>query len=42
VAEICGVPVGTVKSRVSRARSKLAVLLGLPDRRTPGSSTESA
>ncbi len=27
VASICGVPVGTVKSRVNRARSKLAVLL---------------
>jgi RNA polymerase sigma-70 factor (ECF subfamily) len=28
VAEICHVPVGTVKSRVNRARTKLAVLLG--------------
>lgn len=28
VAGICGVPVGTVKSRVNRARNKLAVLLG--------------
>lgn len=28
VAEICGVPVGTIKSRVNRARGKLAVLLG--------------
>lgn len=28
VAEICGVPVGTVKSRVNRARGKLAALLG--------------
>jgi len=28
VAEICGVPVGTVKSRVNRARNKLAVILG--------------
>ncbi|PZF75710.1 RNA polymerase subunit sigma [Aestuariivirga litoralis] len=28
VAEICHVPVGTVKSRVNRARHKLAVLLG--------------
>jgi RNA polymerase sigma-70 factor, ECF subfamily len=27
-AEICHVPVGTVKSRVNRARTKLAVLLG--------------
>ncbi len=27
-AEICGVAVGTVKSRVSRAREKLALLLG--------------
>jgi RNA polymerase sigma-70 factor (ECF subfamily) len=29
-AEICGVAVGTIKSRVNRARSKLAVLLGEP------------
>lgn len=28
VAEICHVPVGTVKSRVNRARTKLALLLG--------------
>ncbi len=28
VAEICRVPVGTVKSRVNRARNKLATLLG--------------
>jgi RNA polymerase sigma-70 factor, ECF subfamily len=28
VAEICGVAIGTVKSRVSRAREKLAMLLG--------------
>lgn len=42
VAEICGVPVGTVKSRVNRGRNKLAVLLGLPDRRAPGSSAGSA
>lgn len=28
VAEICHVPVGTIKSRVNRARNKLAVLLG--------------
>jgi RNA polymerase sigma-70 factor, ECF subfamily len=28
VAEICGVAVGTVKSRVSRARERLATLLG--------------
>jgi RNA polymerase sigma-70 factor, ECF subfamily len=34
VAEICGVAVGTVKSRVSRAREKLALLLG-GDRPTP-------
>ncbi len=30
VADICRVPVGTVKSRVNRARNKLAVLLGNP------------
>jgi CheY-like chemotaxis protein len=28
-AEVCNVAVGTVKSRVNRARSKLAVLLDL-------------
>ena len=28
VAEICRVPVGTVKSRVNRARTKLALMLG--------------
>jgi RNA polymerase sigma-70 factor (ECF subfamily) len=28
VAEICHVPVGTIKSRVNRARNKLAALLG--------------
>lgn len=40
-AEICGVAVGTVKSRVNRARNKLAELLGIngstdigPDRNT--------
>ena len=48
VADICHVPVGTVKSRVNRARNKLAVLLGhdalpegeagdgTPRRRRPG------
>ena len=40
VAEICGVPVGTVKSRVNRARNKLAALLGMPERSEPGSSSE--
>ena len=29
VADICAVPVGTVKSRVNRARNKLAVMLGV-------------
>ena len=40
-AEICGVAVGTIKSRVNRARTKLAELLGIssvddigPDRKT--------
>lgn len=40
VAEICGVPVGTVKSRVNRARNKLAMLLGTLSRDEPGSSSE--
>ena len=31
-AEICGCAVGTIKSRVNRARSKLAALLDLEDR----------
>ena len=30
-AEICGVAVGTIKSRVNRARGKLAELLGVDD-----------
>jgi RNA polymerase sigma-70 factor (ECF subfamily) len=39
VAEICRVPVGTVKSRVNRARNKLAALLGTgPD--FAGSATQ--
>jgi RNA polymerase sigma-70 factor, ECF subfamily len=29
-AEICGVAVGTIKSRVNRARNKLAQVMGLP------------
>jgi RNA polymerase sigma-70 factor (ECF subfamily) len=36
VAEICGVPVGTVKSRVNRGRNKLAALLGMPARDSDG------
>jgi RNA polymerase sigma-70 factor (ECF subfamily) len=36
VAQICQVPVGTVKSRVNRARNKLAALLGnSPQHRLP-------
>lgn len=40
VAEICGVPVGTVKSRVNRARNKLAALLGHAPRGDTGGSSE--
>lgn len=29
-AQICGVPVGTMKARVSRARSQLSAALGKP------------
>lgn len=36
VAEICHVPVGTVKSRVNRARTKLAALLGTETALTGG------
>lgn len=34
-AEVCAVEVGTIKSRLSRARSKLSELLGLEERPTP-------
>ena len=33
-AEVCAVEVGTIKSRLSRARSKLSELLGLDERPT--------
>ena len=36
-AEICGVEIGTIKSRLSRARSRLSDLLGLDERR-PGAA----
>jgi len=37
-AAICGVEVGTIKSRLSRARSRLTVLLGLDNKRGGASS----
>ncbi|MFY9968081.1 MAG: sigma-70 family RNA polymerase sigma factor [Roseiarcus sp.] len=36
-AVICGVEIGTIKSRVSRARTKLSELMGLDDRRAGAS-----
>jgi len=33
IAEICGIDIGTVRSRLSRARSKLVALLGAQDSR---------
>jgi RNA polymerase sigma-70 factor (ECF subfamily) len=41
VAVICGVEIGTIKSRVSRARAKLSELMGLDDRR-PNASGRAA
>jgi RNA polymerase sigma-70 factor (ECF subfamily) len=41
VAEISGVPVGTVKSRVNRGRNKLASLLGMTERSGTGGPSES-
>src|SRR6478609_1936232 len=41
VAEICRVPVGTVKSRVNRARTKLALMLGhVPSLRNDDDASE--
>ncbi|MDE1149777.1 MAG: sigma-70 family RNA polymerase sigma factor [Azospirillaceae bacterium] len=37
-AEICGCALGTIKSRVNRARTKLAALMGMPGRVVPLSS----
>jgi RNA polymerase sigma-70 factor, ECF subfamily len=37
-AVICGVEIGTIKSRVSRARAKLSELMGLDDRRPNASA----
>jgi RNA polymerase sigma-70 factor (ECF subfamily) len=37
-AEICGVPVGTTKSRVNRARKRLSELLGYDEREEAGPS----
>src|SRR5271166_85447 len=37
-AAICGVEIGTIKSRLSRARAKLTELMGLDDDRRPAAS----
>ena len=42
VADICHVPVGTVKSRVNRARTKLAALLGTDAALTAGAGKPEA
>ena len=42
VADICHVPVGTVKSRVNRARTKLAALLGTDAALTAGTGKPEA
>jgi RNA polymerase sigma-70 factor (ECF subfamily) len=34
-AQVCGCPVGTIRSRVARARRELVEMLGLSLRRTP-------
>jgi RNA polymerase sigma-70 factor, ECF subfamily len=39
-AAICGVEIGTIKSRLSRARTKLTELLGLDERRASRSDRE--
>jgi RNA polymerase sigma-70 factor, ECF subfamily len=39
-ATICGVEIGTIKSRLSRARTKLSELLGLNERRASRSDQE--
>ena len=41
-AEICGVAVGTIKSRVNRARNKLAEMLGMTDPEDAGADRVSA
>jgi RNA polymerase sigma-70 factor (ECF subfamily) len=41
-ATICGVEIGTIKSRASRARAKLSELMGLYDRRQTNSTMRSS
>ena len=38
VAEILNIPVGTVRSRLSRGRDQLRILMGMEDKRRPSTA----